>query len=98
MCFKWYDFRNELYFELYFFYSILSNSPSIIIKDDILNNVYPLVTEANGTDNVYIGRIRRDFSQKNTLNLWVVADNIRKGAATNAIQILEKILEKENNV
>lgn len=90
------EFEND--FELQDIYSILSNAPGITIKDDILNNVYPLASEANGTDNVYVGRIRRDFSQKNSLNLWVVADNIRKGAATNAIQILEKILEKKNNV
>ena len=62
--------------------------------DDIKNNIYPIATKVTGKDDVYVGRIRRDFSQENTLNLWVVADNIRKGAATNAVQILEKILEK----
>ena len=61
--------------------------------DEPKNNVYPMATIANNHDEVYVGRIRRDFSVENGLNLWVVADNIRKGAATNAVQILEQILE-----
>jgi aspartate-semialdehyde dehydrogenase len=73
---------------------LLANSPGIIIRDDPKNNVYPLATEAEGTDEVYVGRIRRDFSIENGLNLWVVADNIRKGAASNAIQIAEKLVER----
>ena len=60
-----------------------------------LKDIYPIATVANGTDNVYVGRLRRDFSQPNTLNMWCVADNIRKGAASNAIQIMQKIIEKE---
>ena len=59
--------------------------------DDVKNNVYPLATEANGHDEVFVGRIRRDYSVKYGLNIWVVADNIRKGAASNAIQIVEKL-------
>jgi len=74
--------------------NILKNSTGIILQDDIKNNIYPLATNANGNNNVFVGRIRRDFSIDNGLNLWVVADNIRKGAATNAVQIVEKIIEK----
>lgn len=73
-------------------YSTLENFKNITIIDDITKDLYPLPTEVSGKDNVFVGRIRRDFSIPNGLNLWVVADNIRKGAATNAIQILEKIL------
>ena len=73
--------------------SILKKSPGIIVKDDIKNNVYPTSEIANGHDEVFVGRIRKDYSIKNGLNLWVVADNLRKGAATNAIQIMEKLME-----
>ncbi len=72
---------------------LLKNSPGIKIEDDPENNIYPLATHANGTDEVYVGRIRRDFSIDNGVNIWVVADNIRKGAASNAIQIVEKLIE-----
>lgn len=71
---------------------ILSKSPGIILQDDISNNVYPLAENANGTDYVYVGRVRRDYSIENGINIWVVADNLRKGAASNAVQILEKLL------
>lgn len=73
--------------------SILKNSPGIIVKDDINNSVYPTPSIANGHDEVFVGRIRKDFSIKNGLNLWAVADNLRKGAASNAIQIMEKLIE-----
>ena len=86
------EFEND--FDLDEVKFILSNSPGIILRDNPNENIYPLATEANGTDEVYVGRIRRDFSNKNSLNMWVVADNIRKGAAANAIQILEKLIEK----
>ena len=66
----------------------------IILEDDVKNNRYPLATEANGTDEVYVGRLRKDFSIEKGLNLWVVADNIRKGAATNAVQIAEILMKK----
>ncbi|MDF2865464.1 MAG: aspartate-semialdehyde dehydrogenase [Clostridia bacterium] len=72
----------------------LSNYPGIIVVDDPKNNSYPINDLANGIDSVLVGRIRRDFSVKNGLNLWVVADNVRKGAASNAVQILEKIIIK----
>ncbi len=72
----------------------LKQSPGIIIKDDYNNNIYPLSSLANGHDEVFVGRIRRDYSVDSGVNLWVVADNIRKGAASNAIQIVEKIIEE----
>lgn len=81
----------EQQFDLSDVFSILSNYEHIKLKDDVVNLIYPLPTEVSGRDDVYIGRIRRDFSVKNGLNIWVVADNVRKGAATNAIQILEKL-------
>ena len=74
--------------------STLENFENITVLDNPAENLYPLPTDVSGKDNVFVGRIRRDFSIENGLNLWVVADNIRKGAATNAIQILEKILYK----
>lgn len=69
--------------------ALYEKAEGIKLLDDVGNNVYPLPLTAKGTDLVYVGRIRRDFSQENTLNLWVVADNIRKGAATNAVQIAQ---------
>ena len=72
----------------------LKNTKGIIVVDDIENNKYPLSTEATGTNEIYVGRIRRDDSVKYGINMWVVADNIRKGAATNAIQILKILLEE----
>jgi len=72
---------------------LLAGSPGIVLRDDPANNIYPLALDAADTDQVYVGRIRRDESITNGLNLWVVADNIRKGAATNAIQIAEELLK-----
>lgn len=83
-------------FDLYDIKILLQNSPGIIVVDDIEKNHYPLATKANGNDEVFVGRIRRDLSIRNGLNLWVVADNLRKGAASNAIQILEKLLFPSN--
>ncbi len=74
--------------------SVLKNAPGIIVRDDPANNIYPLAREAAGKDQVFVGRIRRDESIESGVNLWVVADNIRKGAATNAVQIAELVLEK----
>ena len=71
----------------------LDEFPGITVMDDPENNVYPLARDAAGTDEVYVGRIRRDFSVDHGINMWVVADNIRKGAATNTVQIAEKLLE-----
>ena len=86
------EFEND--FNLADVKTILKNSKGIVLYDDISSNKYPIATIANGHDEVYVGRIRRDYSQNNTLNLWCVADNIRKGAATNAIQIIEEIIKK----
>lgn len=80
-------------FDLYDIRVLLENSQGIVVVDNPEKNFYPLASKANGYDEVFVGRIRRDFSIKNGLNLWVVADNLRKGAATNAIQILEKLLK-----
>ena len=70
----------------------LSTSEGIIVQDDLAHNVYPLAIHATGHDEVFVGRIRRDESVENGINLWVVADNIRKGAASNAVQIAEWII------
>lgn len=67
--------------------------PHIIVQDDPCSNIYPMAINATGHDEVFVGRIRRDESVASGVNLWVVADNIRKGAATNAIQIVEKLME-----
>ena len=85
------EFEND--FDLNQVKNILKNSKGIILQDDPKNNIYPLASIANGHDEVYVGRLRRDYSQKNTLNMWCVSDNIRKGAATNAIQIMEELLK-----
>jgi aspartate-semialdehyde dehydrogenase len=75
--------------------AILENTPGVTVQDDIANFSYPMPLYAQGKDDVFIGRIRRDESQANTLNLWIVADNLRKGAATNTIQIAEYLLENQ---
>ncbi|MCL4166072.1 UNVERIFIED_CONTAM: hypothetical protein GTU68_037873 [Idotea baltica] len=77
--------------------SILNNTDGVILMDDIKNNVYPMPLYAKHKDEVFVGRIRRDESQTNTLNMWVVADNLRKGAATNAVQIVQ-YMKKEGLV
>lgn len=73
---------------------LLSEMPGVIVKDNADTNTYPMPLYAEGNDEVFVGRIRRDFTQPNTLNMWVVADNLRKGAATNTIQIAEYLNEK----
>jgi aspartate-semialdehyde dehydrogenase len=70
---------------------ILSKAPGVVVSDDPKNRVYPHAVDVAGTDEVYVGRIREDHSIENGLNLWVVADNLRKGAALNAIQIAEML-------
>ena len=80
-------------FELSDIISLLKRSPNVVVQNDLIHNIYPLAANVSGNDEVFIGRIRRDFSIENGLNLWVVADNIRKGAATNAIQIVENLIE-----
>ena len=86
------EFENK--FDIKDIYKTLENFENITVFDNPEENLYPIPTEVSGKDNVFVGRIRRDYSTKNGLNLWVVADNIRKGAATNAIQILEKLILK----
>jgi len=81
-------------FELADIHRLLSESPGIVVEDDVVNNVYPMPRYAEGKDDVFVGRIRRDESREKALNMWVVSDNLRKGAATNAIQIAESMIEK----
>lgn len=74
---------------------ILSDFPGVTVQDNPDTNTYPMPIYAEGKDDVFVGRIRRDYSQPNTLNMWVVADNLRKGAATNAVQIAEYLIENK---
>jgi len=85
------QFEND--FDIEEIKNILHNTPGIIVMDDIAKQVYPMPMHAHNKDEVFVGRIRRDESQTKTLNLWIVADNLRKGAATNAIQIAEYLLQ-----
>ncbi len=80
-------------FELKDVYELLQNAPGVVVVDDVKNFQYPMPKDAHGKDDVFVGRIRRDESQPNTLNMWIVADNLRKGAATNAVQIAEYLME-----
>ncbi|NVJ63284.1 MAG: aspartate-semialdehyde dehydrogenase [Flavobacteriaceae bacterium] len=84
------SFNND--FDLEEVRSILTQTPGVVLEDDTANNIYPMPINAHDKDEVFVGRIRRDESMPNTLNLWVVADNLRKGAATNAIQIAEYLV------
>jgi aspartate-semialdehyde dehydrogenase len=74
--------------------SILEKAPGVLVVDDVANLKYPMPLDAHEKDEVFVGRIRRDESQANTLNCWIVSDNLRKGAATNAIQIAEYLVAK----
>ena len=89
------EFYNQ--FDLNELKSVLENAPGVIVQDDPEHDVYPLAINAAGTNETYVGRIRRDESVESGVNLWVVADNIRKGAAANAVQIAEKLIEMQNN-
>lgn len=73
---------------------LLAEMPGVVVQDDPGNNVYPMPVNAHEKDEVFVGRLRRDESQPNTLNMWVVADNLRKGAATNAVQIAEYLVKQ----
>jgi len=86
------EFEQE--YELQEVRDILANTPGIVLQDDNANNVYPMPLNAHGKDEVFVGRLRRDETQPKTLNMWIVADNLRKGAATNAVQIAEYLIEK----
>ena len=87
------EFENE--FEIESIFEILKNAPGLIVEDDPEKNKYPMPINSANKDEVFVGRIRRDFSIASGLNLWIVADNLRKGAATNTIQIAEKLIEME---
>ncbi|HHW68214.1 aspartate-semialdehyde dehydrogenase [Defluviitalea raffinosedens] len=80
-------------FELNELVEVLKKAPGVVVQDDPANNVYPLAANATGKDEVFVGRIRRDESVESGVNLWVVADNIRKGAASNAVQIAELLIK-----
>jgi len=86
------EFEND--FDLQEVHDILTKTSGVVLQNDIANFEYPMPLFADGKDEVFVGRIRRDESQPNTLNLWIVADNLRKGAATNTVQIAEYLLEK----
>lgn len=86
------EFLND--FELEEVRKILSEAPGIVVEDDVQNNVYPMPLNAHDKDETFVGRLRRDESQPNTLNMWIVSDNLRKGAATNTVQIAEYLAEK----
>jgi aspartate-semialdehyde dehydrogenase len=86
------EFAND--FDLNEVKTILSQSPGVIVVDDNPTQQYPMPMDAHEKDEVFVGRLRRDESQPNTLNMWIVSDNLRKGAATNAVQIAEYLLSK----
>ena len=87
------EFKNE--YDLAEVRSLLESAPGITVVDDPVNQVYPMPMDAHEKDDVFVGRLRRDESQERTLNLWIVSDNLRKGAATNAVQIAEYLLANE---
>ena len=74
---------------------LLTEAPGVIVQDDVAHNVYPLAVGAAGKDDVFVGRIRKDLALENGLSIWVVGDNLRKGAALNAIQIAEEVLKRD---
>ena len=85
------EFEND--FDLQDVRKLLSQTSGVVVQDNTDTNTYPMPIYANGKDDVFVGRIRRDETQPNTLNMWIVADNLRKGAATNAVQIAEYLVE-----
>ncbi|MFN8257455.1 MAG: aspartate-semialdehyde dehydrogenase [Bacteroidales bacterium] len=87
------EFQDD--FDLLEIKKIIAGIPGVVVQDDIEKNIYPMPLFSEGKDEVFVGRIRRDLSNKNSLNLWVVADNLRKGAATNAVQIAEYLVKQK---
>ncbi|WP_199120122.1 aspartate-semialdehyde dehydrogenase [Pedobacter sp. ASV28] len=87
------EFEND--FDLAELRTILENAPGLIVVDDVANLKYPMPKDAHEKDEVFVGRLRRDESQPKSLNMWIVADNLRKGAATNAVQIAEYLMENK---
>lgn len=88
------EFEND--FDLEELKNVLRKTPGIIVQDDPEQNIYPLALNATGHDESFVGRIRRDYSVESGINFWCVADNIRKGAASNAVQIVQKLIEYDN--
>jgi aspartate-semialdehyde dehydrogenase len=86
------EFEND--FDLQEVRRLLHRTPGVVLKDEPMTNIYPMPKYAEGKDDVFVGRIRRDESQANTLNLWIVADNLRKGAATNTVQIAQHLIKR----
>lgn len=86
------EFYNE--YDIKEVYDLLNNMPGLVVQDDPANNIYPMPWFAHEKDEIFVGRVRRDYTQPKTLNLWVVGDNLRKGAATNAVQIAQYIIGK----
>ena len=86
------EFEND--FDLAEVRQLLSQAPGVVVQDDVANFIYPMPLTAHEKDDTFVGRIRRDETQANTLNCWIVSDNLRKGAATNAVQIAEYLLGK----
>ncbi len=86
------EFEND--FDVKDIFALMKNTKGVILEDDIAKQIYPMPMNAHNRDEVFVGRIRRDESQPKTLNIWIVSDNLRKGAATNAVQIAEYLLEK----
>ncbi len=89
------NIETEKAFEVEDIKTLLAASPGIVLEDDPENNVYPLAINAAGKDAVFVGRIRRDFSADNALNMWCVSDNLRKGAALNTVQIAEELVKRD---
>ncbi len=87
------EFEND--FELSNVRKLLSETPGVVVQDNTDTNTYPMPIYAHGKDDVFVGRIRRDETRPNTLNMWIVADNLRKGAATNAVQIAEYLVQNQ---
>ncbi|MEL6484986.1 MAG: aspartate-semialdehyde dehydrogenase [Bacteroidota bacterium] len=87
------EFHND--FDLNEVRQLLSDMPGVVVQDNPETNTYPMPIHAHDKDEVFVGRIRRDLTQPNTLNMWIVSDNLRKGAATNAVQIAEYLVEKQ---
>ena len=87
------EFEND--FDIQDIRDLLSQTPGVVLLDDTKNNIYPMPFYSEGKDEVFVGRIRRDASQPKTINLWIVADNLRKGAATNTIQIAEYLVKQK---
>lgn len=87
------EFENE--FDIKDIFDVLRNTPGVVVEDDLNNQIYPMPMTAHNRDEVFVGRIRRDETQPKTLNMWIVSDNLRKGAATNAVQIAEYLAENQ---